>query len=152
VTDQSPGAPGTPAISDASMQQWMEYLYMQQSKPSDAVGVPVTLTAIGPDGSSNTIGNVVSDIDGGYALSWTPSSAGVYKIVASFAGSESYFGSSGFTQLLVGSSAAPSVSASPTNAVEPPSSASLPMTYIAIAAAVVIIVVVAAALLLRRRK
>ncbi len=47
VTDQSPGntslgipAAGTPAIADSSMSQWMEYLYMQSPKPTNATGVP----------------------------------------------------------------------------------------------------------------
>jgi hypothetical protein len=34
VTDQSPGAEGTQAISDDDMTAWMEYLYMQQTKPN----------------------------------------------------------------------------------------------------------------------
>ncbi len=29
VTDQSPGAAGTPAISDEDMSAWMEYMYVQ---------------------------------------------------------------------------------------------------------------------------
>ena len=42
VTDQSPGktclgipAKGTPAIADASMSEWMEYLYQQQPMPTN---------------------------------------------------------------------------------------------------------------------
>ena len=45
VTDQSPGAEGTPAISDENMTSWMEYQYMQQPKPENVFGVNVTLTA-----------------------------------------------------------------------------------------------------------
>jgi hypothetical protein len=43
VTDQSPGAKGTPAISDSSMTGWMEYLYHQQSKPTNAKGVELNI-------------------------------------------------------------------------------------------------------------
>ena len=46
VTDQSPGktclgipAAGTPAISDANMREWMNYLYGQQAMPTNATGV-----------------------------------------------------------------------------------------------------------------
>ena len=42
ITDQSPGskAKGTAAISDASMGQWMEYMFMQKMHlPTDATGV-----------------------------------------------------------------------------------------------------------------
>ena len=63
VTDQSPGqtclgipAAGTPAISDASMSAWMEYLYMQQPEPNNATGVPVTLSYIDPNNNIYTIG------------------------------------------------------------------------------------------------
>ena len=41
---------GVPAISDANMSVWMDYLYMQNAtllnSPPDCIGVPVTLTAI----------------------------------------------------------------------------------------------------------
>ena len=47
---------GTPAISDASMSAWMEYKFMQQAKPTNATGVPVTLTAIDPNGNYIPIG------------------------------------------------------------------------------------------------
>jgi hypothetical protein len=102
VTDQSPGqtclgipAAGTPAISDDSMTAWMQYLYMQNQMPTNATGVPVQLVAIDSSGASTNIGTVTSDIAGYFITSWTaPSTAGVYKIVANFAGSNSYFSSS----------------------------------------------------------
>jgi len=102
VTDQSPGqtclgipAAGTPAISDDSMTAWMEYLYMQDQMPTNATGVPVQLVAIDSSGASTNIGTVTSDIAGYFITSWTaPSTPGVYKIVANFAGSNSYYSSS----------------------------------------------------------
>jgi hypothetical protein len=33
ITDESPGQPGTPAISDESMTAWMEHLHMQKPIP-----------------------------------------------------------------------------------------------------------------------
>ena len=75
VTDQSPGqtclgipAAGTPAISDASMSQWMEYLYQQQAKPTDATGVPVSIDAIDPNGNLVHLGDTHSDSNGQYAF------------------------------------------------------------------------------------
>ena len=110
VTDQGPGqtclgipAKGTPAISDASMEQWMEYLYMQKPEPTNATGVPVTLTALDPNGNTQNIGTVTSDVTGSYAISWTPPIPGLYKITATFSGTNSYFSSSGETHLAVGS-------------------------------------------------
>jgi outer membrane protein assembly factor BamB len=184
VTDQSPGttcwgfpAAGTPAISDADMDVWMEYLYCQQSKPADVNGVPVHLTAIDPNGNTQGIGTVVSDITGSYAISWAPPVPGVYTITARFEGSNSYGDSSAQTSLLVSESAAATVpstssptqstgsqtqapatttspvSPSPSQAEAPQPTSGIPATtYIAIAAAVIIIAVVAAAVLLRRRK
>jgi hypothetical protein len=54
VTDQSPAQRGSPAIADASMTACMEYLHMQQPKPTNATGVKVTLTAIDSDGKINS--------------------------------------------------------------------------------------------------
>ena len=55
VTDQSPSGrhnvvgsldfslKGTPAISDADQEAWMEHLFQGNTKPANAKGVPVTL-------------------------------------------------------------------------------------------------------------
>ena len=100
VTDQSPGATGTPAISEQNMEQWMEYLYDQQAKPVNATGVSVHLTAVDPNGNIQEIGTPTSDITGSYAVQWTPPVPGVYKITAAFGGSASYGDSSAQTQLV----------------------------------------------------
>ena len=100
VTDQSPGqtclgipAAGTPAISDASMTQWMEYLYQQQPEPMNATGVPVTLSYTDPNGNTYTMGTTTSDITGQYSYTFTPTIPGTYKITATFCGSNSYYSS-----------------------------------------------------------
>jgi hypothetical protein len=173
VTDQSPGAKGTPAMSEQSMEQWMEYLYEQQSKPTNAAGVQVKLTAIDPNGNFQVVGTATSDSNGNYGIMYNPPVPGMYKIVATFDGSASYGGSDATTYLAIGTapSAAPKTSTtpatSPTSTVAPtpvqtvspsPSQAPQPTsgvpttTYIAVAAALVIIAVIAAAILLRRRK
>jgi hypothetical protein len=150
VTDQSPGqtclgipAAGTPAISDASMSAWMEYLYMQQPEPLNATGVPVTLTATNTLGQTVSIGTVTSDITGHYSTEWTPPSADVWTITASFTGTNSYYASSSETGIAVSSAASDAVS---------PSSGVPTAAYIGIAAAAVIIVAAAVLLALRRRR
>lgn len=169
VTDQSPGAKDTPAIADESMSAWMEYMYMQKPKPTNATGVTVKLTATDSKGSTADIGTVTSDIDGLFKIMWTPPAEGAYKITANFEGSDSYFASHGVTALGVGpaSEAMPtspttpttssSMTSTPTSILPSPSSVIQPAsdipltTYIAIAAAAVITAVAAAALLLKRR-
>jgi len=180
VTDQSPGiGKGTPAISDDSMNAWMNYLYEQQIKPTNATGVKVHLTALDSNGNTEEIGVVTSDMSGLYSTSWTPPIDGKYIITASFDGSNSYYASSAETAMLVSTAAAspaaasPTVTAAPTATpavltptptsvvtvaptpspvVVPPTSATPTATYIAIGAVVIIIIAVAAAIALRRRK
>jgi hypothetical protein len=121
VTDQSPGqtclgtpAAGTPAISDDSMSAWMEYLYMQKPKPTNAVGVSVLLQAAKSDGTIIDITHATSDIAGHYEYTWTPPTADTYKILATFEGSNSYYASSDQTGLSVSTSSV----ANTTNASE----------------------------------
>ena len=155
----------------------MEYLYEQQAMPSNATGVQVHLTAFDPNNNTEDLGYTTSDASGNYALMFTPPVPGVYKVTASFDGSNAYYGSSAEVAFGVSKakSVAPSVTATPpsttapTNAptqaptqaptvaptlspvVIPPTNAAPTATYIAIGLAVVIIVAAAAALVLRRR-
>ncbi|MCW4019124.1 MAG: PQQ-binding-like beta-propeller repeat protein [Candidatus Bathyarchaeota archaeon] len=187
VTDQSPGdtclgipAAGTPAISDECMSDWMEYLYMQQPKPTDATGVSVHLTAIDPNGNFQDIGTVTSDMDGNFAVEWTPPVPGVYTVKASFDGSGSYFMSYGTTSFAISeppaassstssqltptppqtTTASPPVSLTPTTQTEAPQPSVAPQpssetpvaVYITIAAAIIAIIVVAAAIALKRHR
>ena len=185
VTDQSPGqtclgvpAAGTPAISDANMTAWMAYLYEQQPKPANAVGVKVHLTAVDPNNNFQDIGYVTSDATGNYKMQWTPPVPGVYTITATFAGSNSYYSSTAETGLIVSQAtpapnivitAAPAtatpapantpapssvvtVAPTPSPVVVPPTSAVPTTTYVAIGVAVILVVAVAAALIIRRRK
>jgi hypothetical protein len=101
VTDQSPGTKnadriarfpeGVPAVSDESMSDWMEYVYMQQPKPTDTTGVPVTLSVIDSNNNYRQIGTTTTDADGFYSFNWTPDIAGKYTVYATFDGSESYW-------------------------------------------------------------
>jgi outer membrane protein assembly factor BamB len=100
---------GTPAISDASMKPWMEYLFQQQAKPTNATGVPVSLHAIDPNGNYIPIGDVTSDMTGAYGCAFTPQVPGTYQIVATFAGSNAYGTSSAQTYMAVGEPATTSI-------------------------------------------
>ena len=101
---------GTPAISDASMQSWMEYMFKQQPKPTNATGVPVSLDTIDPNGNYVHIGDTTSDINGNYGFDWKPQVPGTYQIVATFKGSTSYGASSATAYMTVGQ---PTPTASP---------------------------------------
>jgi outer membrane protein assembly factor BamB len=155
VTDQSPGntclgipAAGTPAVSDASMSRWMEYLYMQSPKPTNATGVPVTLSYIDSNNNYYTIGTTTSDVNGQFTYVFTPTIEGPYTIIATFEGSNSYFSSSAQTHVTYMNPA----TAAPTPTAQPPSMADqyfLPMSVIILVAIVIIGAVLA--LMVRKR-
>ena len=88
---------GLPCASDASMSAWMEYVYEQQPLPSDATGVPVTVGVVDANGNYRVIGTTTSDIYGSYSLNWTPDIPGQYRVIATFAGTQSYYPSSAST-------------------------------------------------------
>ena len=120
VTDQSPGAIayakkygsayGVACVSEASQEGWMEYIYMQQSKPATATGVPVTIDAIDPNGNYINIGETTSDASGFYSLAVDTNTldagSGKYTVIASFAGSNSYGSSSSESAFTVNSAPA----------------------------------------------
>lgn len=125
---------GLPCVSDASQSDWMEYVYMQQPFPSNATGVPVSIDVIDSNNNYRNIGTTTSDKNGKFALAWTPDIEGTYTVIATFAGSESYYPSNDeafFT------ASAPAAIPSPAPV------ATLPPTemYIAAAAAAIIIAV-----------
>jgi WD40 repeat protein len=97
VLDMSPGAPNTPAISDADMDEWMDYLYGQNAtlinSPPMPNGVTVRLAAIDQNGNYIDLGTATSDSSGLYKTMWTPEIDGTYTIYATFDGSNSYWGS-----------------------------------------------------------
>ena len=168
VLDMSAAQNGTAAVSDDSQEAWMEYIHMQQPKPTNVQGVPVTLSAVDSAGKITPIGQTTSDIAGHYAIQWTPQAQGVYTIMATFGGSEAYYSSSAETSVLVGQpNAAPSASASPSQTSTPnvsplvtptpttpqgPGGMPISTMYAIVAAVIIIVVVAIAAVVLRRRK
>ncbi|MCW3995562.1 MAG: PQQ-like beta-propeller repeat protein [Candidatus Bathyarchaeota archaeon] len=102
VTDQSPGAKGKPAIADAYMSEWMEYVYHQRTKPTNIKGVEVTVDTIDPNGNYFHIGNATTDENGMFSLMFNPEIPGIHTIIASFPGSGSYFPSLAETAVAIG--------------------------------------------------
>ena len=174
VLDLSSAQSGTAAVSDADQKGWMEYLHMQQPKPTNAKGVNVHLTAIDPNGNFQDIGTATTDLNGKYAIVWTPPVEGTYHVTATFDGTDSYYSSQDTSYFAVSPAPSPQVTAAPTpvtpvtptpsgpqptqstspspSTAPPPASVDMTTTYIAIAAVVIVVAVVVAAIALRRRK
>ena len=110
---------GVPAVSDASQSQWMEYVYMQKPFPTNATGVPVTISVIDSNGNQRQIGRTTSDTSGMYSVTWTPDIAGNYTVIANFAGTNSYWGSSAETSFYASSAPAPTATTQPVAAQAP---------------------------------
>ena len=51
---------GLPCVSDASMTQFMEFVYEQQPAPTNVTGVPVTISVIDSNGNNRTIGTTTT--------------------------------------------------------------------------------------------
>ncbi len=181
VTDQSAGATekvstdefsSVPAVADESMGPYMEYIYMQKPIPETVLGVPVTLSAVYPDGTSHEIASVTTDKNGMFKKLWQPPNEGEYTIVATFGGTDSYWPSSSQTAIGVGPAASPAVvtpaptTTTPSITTPPPTASPSPSTtsappptevpntalYVGIASAVIIGIIAAVAVLLRKRK
>jgi len=111
VTDQSPGTQdysltarypnGVPAIADQHMTEWMEHLYHQFPMPENAEGVEVVLTTLDPNGNTYEIGRTTASISGTFGCAINPPVPGLYKIIATFEGSDSYYSSYAETYLIV---------------------------------------------------
>jgi hypothetical protein len=170
VTDQSPGAKGTPAIADESMSAWMEYLYEQREIPGNAKGVPVQLTAVESSGTSVDLGTVTSDMGGQFSVVWTPPAEGKYTIFATFSGTISYGASFAETAAAVTAAPAPSPTQTPVPSTPPPTVAptTAPPTetptpvvppqetpntvlYVGVATVIIVAALAAVALALRKR-
>jgi hypothetical protein len=147
VLDQSPAQPGTPCVSKDSVAAWMEHVHLQRDLPANVTGVPVTLTAIDPNGNVQNIGTATTNgYYGTFSKAWTPEIEGTYTIIASFAGDASYGSSGAATAITVG----PAPTTAPTP--EPPQA---PLDYtlpiIGTGIAMIIAVAIAAILILRKK-
>jgi hypothetical protein len=69
---------GVPAVSDASMSEWMLYVYKQFPRPTNATGVTVNISVVDANGNYRDIGTTTSDADGFYSFNWMPDIEGKY--------------------------------------------------------------------------
>jgi hypothetical protein len=125
---------GVPAVSDESQKSWMEYVYMQKPKPTNATGVPVSIDVVDSNGNTRNIGTATSDSSGMFSFTWTPDIEGTFYVIARFVGSESYWPSSAETSFVVNS---------PVSTPSPHPVSILPPTemYFAISTAAIIIAI-----------
>lgn len=150
VMDMSPGKPNTPCVSKDSMSDWMDYLYLQHSLPTNVTGVQVTLTALRSDGSVINIGTTTTNgFYGGFSYSWTPPDVGAYTIIASFAGDASYGSSTAATGLnVIASPAGTTTTTTQTQTGE----SQIPMYTIAAVIVLIILVIAALVVMMTRRR
>ena len=139
---------GVPCMSDKSQSNWMEYVYMQKPKPADATGVPVTISVIDANGNYRQIGTATSYSSGTYGFTYTPDIPGQYTVIATFAGSQSYYGSSAQTYFAV-DPAAPTASPYPVVTL-PPTEMYIVAAAIAIIIAIAVVGVMLALMLKKR--
>jgi hypothetical protein len=135
---------GVPCVSDDSMSAWMEFVYTQEPCPAEAEGVEVVLTTLDPNGNTYEIGRTTTSLTGTYGIAFDSPVPGLYKIIATFEGSDSYYSS--YAETYINVEEAPSAAQSmepeatapaPTQAAEAP----LITTEIAILIAVAVAVV-----------
>jgi hypothetical protein len=136
---------GVPAVSDASQSAWMEYVYMQKPRPTNATGVPITLSVVDANGNYRTIGTTTSN-DGFFSLNWKPDIEGQYTVYASFAGSESYWPSHAVTSFAV-DPAAPTPTPAPAAQPLPPIE-----TYFIVAIVLIVIAIAIVGILILRKR
>jgi len=138
---------GVAAVSDESMSAWMEYVYMQKPKPTDITGVEVILTVLDPNGNYYEVGRATSDASGLFSCAFTPPVPGKYTVIATFDGSESFYGSYAETAFNVDEAPEPTAAPTPTPA---------PMTDMYVlglgAGAIIAIVAIGLVLILMLRK
>jgi len=141
---------GVPVASDASMTEWMGYVYQQQPEPTNFTGVQVQLAVLDSNGNHYPIGTATTDTTGTFAFTWTPTIPGDFTVFATFEGTNGYWPSTADDHFNV---MQPSSTSTPTAA--PPAAYATTsdlMLGVAIIAVIIIIIgAVLAFLLLRRR-
>jgi hypothetical protein len=140
---------GVPCASDASMKDWMGYVYQQKPLPTNFTGVPVTIDVLDSNGNYRNIGTATTDATGSYSLTWTPDISGNYTVIATFHGTNGNWGS--YTETAFNMMQAPAATATPT-----PTPASMADLYflplsVGMIIAIVVIGALLAVLILRKR-
>jgi hypothetical protein len=82
---------GVPVASDANMMEWMGYIYQQKPRPTNYVGVPVSIDVIDSNGNYRNVGTATTDSNGAYSFVWQPDIPGTFTLIATFAGNNGYW-------------------------------------------------------------
>jgi outer membrane protein assembly factor BamB len=159
VMDNSPGTQddamklrfpkGVPAISDASMSDWMLYVYKQFAQPTTATGVAVSIDAVDPNNNYVHLGDATTDGSGMFSAAVIPEVPGYYAVYATFVGSAGYYASYAETSLYV--SEPPAATPAPTPTPVPITEQYFVLAVVGIIVAIIIVGVVLALLLIRKR-
>jgi heme/copper-type cytochrome/quinol oxidase subunit 4 len=141
---------GLPCVSDASMQSFMQAVYEQQPMPTNTTGVPVTIYVLDSNNNYRSIGTTTTNANGFYSLIWRPDIIGNYTVTASFAGTQSYYGSTANTAFYVNPAASTTApTASPISGLA--SNNTLMYGLVSIIIVIIIIGAVLAILVTRKR-
>jgi hypothetical protein len=140
---------GVPVISDASMSDWMLYVYKQFAQPTTATGVAVSIDAVDPNNNYVHLGDATTDGSGMFSVAVIPEVPGYYAVYATFVGSAGYYASYAETSLYV--MEAPPATPAPTPTPVPVSEAYFVLAVVGIIVAIIVVGVVLALLLLRKR-
>ncbi len=138
---------GVPAMSDASMTEWMAYVYQQKPMPTTVKGVEISIDVLDANGNYRNIGVATSDAYGVYTLPWTPDISGNYLVFATFAGTNSYYPAHAETSF-----AAMSATPTPVPTAAPAQQAPVEMYFAASTIAIIIAIAIATILIVAKKK
>ncbi len=141
---------GVPCSSDATMYQWMGYVYQQQPMPTNFTGVPVTISVLDSNGNYRAIGSATTNENGMFTFTWTPDITGNYTVYANFGGTNGYWPSSSTTSFNA-MNAAPTAAPTGTPLSMAGTQSTIMMGVIAVIVVVIIGIAVVAMLILRKK-
>jgi hypothetical protein len=139
---------GVPAVSDESMSEWMKFVYKNLPRPADVKGVEVVISVFDSNNNYYPVGTTTSDGSGAFSFTFVPPNPGKYIVFAQFEGSNSYFGSTAETSILV--EEPPVATPAPTPTPVPMSEAYFVPAITGIIVAIVAMGILLALLLLRK--
>ena len=139
---------GVPVASDASMREWMGYVYQQQPEPTNFTGVTVGLSVVDSNNNFRSIGTATTDASGTFNLNWAPDIPGSFTIYAEFGGTNGYYASFAETHVYAALVEHPTTTPTPTQNFATPTDL---LTYLAAVAIVIIIAIAIVGLLILRK-
>ncbi|MCW4000099.1 MAG: PQQ-binding-like beta-propeller repeat protein [Candidatus Bathyarchaeota archaeon] len=140
---------GVPVSSDASMSEWMAYVYQQKPMPTNFTGVEVMISVVDANNNFRNIGTATTDATGTYVMQWVPDIEGKYMVLATFAGNNGYWPSTAETAFAVDSTGTHGPTETPTGGGSVADQYFIP-AFVALLV-LIIIVLILVALLFRKR-